>query len=64
MSEKIVERISDTEAIVEGLRATANYYAHVFRPLLRTEDNWKHCCQAATIDQIRVCPHFGKERRE
>lgn len=60
MSERLVEKISDTEAIVEGLGPTAIYFAHVFRPALRTEDNWKHCCEAASIDQLRACPRFGK----
>lgn len=62
--EKLVETISDTEAIVEGLGPTANYFAHVYRAVNRTEDSWTHHCQGPTINEIRACPDLGKGGEE
>jgi len=59
MSEKMIKKISDTEAIVKGDGGTSNFFAHVFRPALRTEDSWRHCCEKPTVDQIQACPRFG-----
>lgn len=57
--ERLVQTISDTEAIVEGLGPTANYFAHAYRDVNRTEDSWKHHCRG-TIEEVRACPLLGK----
>lgn len=59
MDERLVEKLSDTEAIVEGLGPTQHYFAHVFRPFARTVDSWNHCCEAASADLLRACPRYG-----
>lgn len=53
MSERLAERISDTEAIFERPAPTANVFAHVHRPALRTNDDWQPCCEKANHDEIR-----------
>ena len=58
--ERLVETISDTEAIVEGLGPTANYFAHVYRAVNRTEDSWKHHCEGTSVAEIRACPDLRK----
>ena len=63
MPEKLVERLSDTESIVEGIDGTSNYFAHVFRHAPRTKDDWTHCCKASSVDELRACPYFRKGQK-
>lgn len=60
MAEELIEQISDTEAVVEGAGPTRNYFSHVFRAALRTEDDWKQCCKADSIEAIHACPKYDK----